>query len=166
MVDAQRIAHGLEQPADGVGTDVDAKVAEHHGDFRGRAAGPFQAGDGVAGRVVFEQAFDHGDEVAIFFREWPSTAHTAHASRRHVVIQELLSAPRHGMRIHIEERGQNRIATQAEFDRFQAGKQAPLLFVEQAVEQEDARFELIGGDVEGGRVRDQGNRVGRAAARI
>ena len=51
VVDAQRIAHGLEQPGDGVGTDVDAEVAERQGDFGGRAAGPFQAGDGVAGRV-------------------------------------------------------------------------------------------------------------------
>ena len=66
------------------------------------------------------------------------------------------------MRIHIEERGQDRIATHAEFDRFQAGKQAPLLFVEQAVEQENGRFELIEGDVKGGRVRDQRDDVGRA----
>jgi hypothetical protein len=67
VVDAQRIAHGLEQPGDGVGTDVDAEVAERRGDFGGRAPGPFQAGDGVAGRVVVEQELDHGDEVGRFF---------------------------------------------------------------------------------------------------
>jgi hypothetical protein len=34
------------------------------------------------------------------------------------VIEQLLPATGHGMRIHIEERGRDRIAAQAEFDRF------------------------------------------------
>src|SRR3984957_16662650 len=66
------------------------------------------------------------------------------------------------MRIHVEERGQDRIPPQAEFDRLQAGKQAPWLFVEQAVEQENGGFEFIGRDLEGGRVRDQRDGIGRA----
>ena len=48
----------------------------------------------------------------------------------------------------MEECGDDGFDTQTEFDPIQAGKEAPLLFVGQAVKQEDRRFELIGGDVE------------------
>ena len=67
VIDAQGIAHLLEQPGDGVGTDEDTEVAERHGDLGGRAAGPLQAGDGIAGGVVFEQELDQGDDVGGFF---------------------------------------------------------------------------------------------------
>jgi len=40
-----------------------------------------------------------------------------------------------------------------------------LLFVEQAVEHEKGRFELIGGDLERGCVRDQLDGIGRATGR-
>src|SRR5260370_917774 len=41
-----------------------------------------------------------------------------------------------GVRVQREGRGWQRRACQAEFDRLQAGKQAPLLFVEHAVERQ------------------------------
>ena len=67
VIDAERIAHLMEQPGDGIGADRDPEVAERHGDFGGRAAGPFQAGDGIAGGVVFQQELDQGDDVGRFF---------------------------------------------------------------------------------------------------
>ena len=81
------------------------------------------------------------------------------------MIEQLLAAAGDGVRIQIEECGQDRVAAVAEFDGFQAGKQAPLLFVEQAVEQENGRFEFIGRDLEGGRVGDQRNGVWRCGGR-
>src|SRR2546426_896445 len=67
LIDTERIAHLLEEPRDGVGTDRDAEVAECHRHFSGRAAGPFHASDGIAGGIVFQQELDQGDDVGGFF---------------------------------------------------------------------------------------------------
>ena len=67
LIDTERIAHLLEEPRDGVGTDRDAEGAERHRHFGGRAAGPFHASDGIAGGIVFQQELDQGDDVGGFF---------------------------------------------------------------------------------------------------
>ena len=43
VVDAQRVAHRLEQSRDGLRADVDAEPAEFVGELGGRAARPLQA---------------------------------------------------------------------------------------------------------------------------
>jgi hypothetical protein len=48
VIDAERIAHAVEEPGDGIGADGDAEIAEGHRHFRGGATGPLQAGDRVA----------------------------------------------------------------------------------------------------------------------
>src|SRR5439155_22457322 len=66
-VDAERIAHVLEQPRDGARTHSDPEVAERQGHFGSRAAGPFHAGDGIAAGVVFQQVVGQGDAVGRFY---------------------------------------------------------------------------------------------------
>ena len=66
-IDAQGIAHLMEQAAHRVRTDADAEIAQSQGHFGAGSAGPLQAGDGIAGSIVFEQEFDQGDDVGGFF---------------------------------------------------------------------------------------------------
>src|ERR1041385_915548 len=67
MIDAQGIAHLMEEAGDSFGTDADAEVAQRQGNFGRRSTGPPQAGDGIARGIVFEQEFDHSDDVGGFF---------------------------------------------------------------------------------------------------
>ena len=67
VIDAQGIAHLVEETSDGVGTDDDAEVTQRHGDLGGSSPRPLQAGDGITGGVVFQQELDQGDEVGGFF---------------------------------------------------------------------------------------------------
>lgn len=78
------------------------------------------------------------------------------------MIEQLLPAARDRMRIEVQKRRQGRIASVPQFDRFQAGDQAALLFVEQAVKQENGRFEVIVGHGERAGIGDQRDRVHRA----
>src|ERR1035438_2437951 len=56
------------------------------------------------------------------------------------------------MRIQAEEFGQDAIAAMSQLDRFQAGEQATLLFVEQAVEKQNSRFEFLRRYLESGSI--------------
>ena len=67
VIDPKRIAHLMEEPGDGVGTDDDTEVTQRHGNLVGSAAGPLQPSDGIAGGVVFEQELDQRDDVGGFF---------------------------------------------------------------------------------------------------
>ncbi|MGH9370746.1 MAG: hypothetical protein ACRD15_04370 [Vicinamibacterales bacterium] len=78
------------------------------------------------------------------------------------MIEQLLPAACHGMGIQVEKRREDGIAPVPEFNRFQARKQAALLFVEQAVKHQNRGFEVIGGDGERGGIGDQRDHVRRA----
>jgi hypothetical protein len=67
VIDAQGIAHLMEETSDGVGTNDDTEVAQRHGDLIGSAPRPLQPSDGIAGGVVFEQELDQRDDVGGFF---------------------------------------------------------------------------------------------------
>jgi hypothetical protein len=67
VIDAQGIAHLVEETRDGVGTDDDTEVAQRHGNLARRSPGPLQPSDGIAGGVVFEQELDQRDDVGGFF---------------------------------------------------------------------------------------------------
>ena len=67
VIDAQGIAHLMEETGHRVGADNDAEVAQRHGNLVGRTARPLQAGDGVASGVVFEQELDQCEDVGGFF---------------------------------------------------------------------------------------------------
>src|SRR5204863_9639749 len=89
-----------------------------------------------------------------------SSAGTARAARRYVLIEELLASTRDGVRVQAEEFGQNAIATVSQLDGFQPGKQTTLLLVEQAVEKQDGRLQFIVGYLKSGGVGQQRNRLG------
>ena len=74
VVDAQRIAHRLEQPRDGPRADVDVERAQSVGELGGRAACPLQAAARVAGRLVGHQGLDAVDDFRRFFFRRPAPA--------------------------------------------------------------------------------------------
>jgi hypothetical protein len=78
-----------------------------------------------------------------FFDGGPPAALAASPSGGDVMIQKLLTAARDRVGIQLKESSQNSIATVAETNRFQAGEEATLLFVEQAIEQQNGSFELV-----------------------
>ena len=87
-----------------------------------------------------------------FFRGLTAATLAACPATYHVAIQQLLPASGDGMRVQTEKIAEQGVATGAEADGFQAGKQAALLFVEQPIEQDDSGLECIGSDLQVGRV--------------
>ena len=67
VIDAQGIAHLVEKTSDGVGANTDTEVGQRQSDLIGSSPRPLQPGDGIAGRVVFEQELDQRDDVGGFF---------------------------------------------------------------------------------------------------
>ena len=53
-VHTQGKIHIVKQPRHGIGRDLDIKLAQQFGDSGGRLVGPSNAGDGIAGGVVFQ----------------------------------------------------------------------------------------------------------------
>ena len=66
-IDAQRIAHLMKEPGDGIGADDDTEVAQRQGNLGSGSPRPLHPGDGIASGVVFEQIFDQRDDVGGFF---------------------------------------------------------------------------------------------------
>jgi len=71
-----------------------------------------------------------------------------------------LASASYGVRVQAEEIGQNGIATVSQFDGLQTGEQTTLLLVEQAVEKQDGRLEIIGRHLKSRGVGQQWNRLG------
>ena len=72
----------------------------------------------------------------------------------------MLASAGDSVRIQTEELGQNGVAAVSQFDRLQPGKQTTLLLVEQAIEEQNSRFEFIGRYLERGSIGGQRNRLG------
>jgi hypothetical protein len=53
VIDTQRISHLMEEPSDSIGSDDDPAIRQP-GNLFSSAVGPFQSGNGIPGRVVFE----------------------------------------------------------------------------------------------------------------
>ena len=92
-----------------------------------------------------------------------AAALTAYPSTDDVAVQHLLTCASDGVRVQAQEIAEEGVAAVTDSDRFQSGKQAALLLVEQAIEEDDRSFELVGRDFEVGGVKRQGNRLGAAA---
>lgn len=58
VIEAQGIAHLMEEAGDGVGANQDPEVPERHGNLGGGSPRPLQARDGITGGVVFQQKLD------------------------------------------------------------------------------------------------------------
>lgn len=67
LVDAQRVVHRMQQAGNGIGREGEAIASEPAGNLVGGAARPFQASEGITGRVMFEKVFDDGDYFGRFF---------------------------------------------------------------------------------------------------
>ncbi len=98
----------------------------------------------------------------VFFRGLTAATLAAYPSTDYVAVQQLLTTARDGVRVQAQEIAEEGIASVAEPDGFQAGKQAALLFVEQAIEEDDRGLDLVGRDFEVGRVNGQRNGLGAA----
>src|SRR5213593_334676 len=61
-----------------------------------------------------------------------------------VAVEQLLTATGYCMSIQIEQVRQKGVTAAAKFDGFQTGVKAPLLLVQEAVEQQDRSFHFIG----------------------
>ena len=58
VIDAQGIAHLMEEAGNGVGTDYDAEVTQRPGNLVRSSPGPLQTREGITGGVVFQQELD------------------------------------------------------------------------------------------------------------
>ena len=94
---------------------------------------------------------------AFFFHGFASAAGAAGASRRHLLIQQLLASAGDGVRIQAEEFGHDTVAAVPQFGGFEAGEQTALLLVQQTVEQHNGGLEFMGRNLESGSVGHQRN---------
>jgi len=79
------------------------------------------------------------------------------------VFEQLLASASDGVNINAEQVGEDGVATASEFERFQSGVETALAFIEQSGEQDDGGFDLIGGDVQVGRIGNKRQDSGVAA---
>lgn len=71
----------------------------------------------------------------VFFRRRAAAAGFAYAVSRQVLFEQLAPAPGNRVRVHADELGNSLIPAVAQFERLQSCVQAPLLFIQQAGEQ-------------------------------
>jgi len=76
----------------------------------------------------------------VFFHRLPSAADFADTVDIQVSLQEFVPALGHGVRVQAEEVGHPLIPTVTEFERFQAGVEATLPFIQQAGEENNGCF--------------------------
>src|SRR6266481_9773814 len=100
--------------------------------------------------------------LAFFFRRSTTTTGAARSAADHILIQQLLPTPGYGMYIQAQEIAEPSVPAVAQADGLQAGKQAALLFIEQAIEEEDGGLEFMGRRLEVGGM--DGYRDGLSAA--
>src|SRR6266852_1501315 len=80
--------------------------------------------------------------LAFFFRRSTTTTGAARSAADHILIQQLLPTPGYGMYIQAQEIAEPSVPAVAQADGLQAGKQAALLFIEHAIEEEDGGLEF------------------------
>jgi len=99
----------------------------------------------------------------VFFHRLTAATLVACPPTDHILVEQLLTAAGDRVRIQAQKIAEQSVATVAQTDGLQAGKQAALLFIEQPIEQEDTGLEFVGRDLQAGRVNGQWNRLGAAA---
>ena len=80
----------------------------------------------------------------VFFPWNASATLSAGSAGSDVAVEQLLTATGYGMSIQIEQVRQKGVTASGKFDGFQSGLNAPLLLVQEAVEQQDRSFHFIG----------------------
>ena len=76
----------------------------------------------------------------------------------------MLATAGDGVHVQAEKLGQDRVAAVAELDGFQSSEEAALLFIQQAVEEQNGGLDFIGGDLKGGGAATNGTAL--AACRV
>jgi len=84
----------------------------------------------------------------VFFRRSTTTAVAARSTADHILIQQLLPTAGYGGYVQAQEIAEQSVPAAAQADGLQPGKQAALLFIEQAIEQRDGGLEFIGRSLE------------------
>jgi len=80
-----------------------------------------------------------------FFSRRSSThAGAARSAADHILIQQLLPTPGDGMHVQAQEVAEQSVPAMAQADGLQPGKPSALLFIEQAIEQQDGSLEFMG----------------------
>ena len=87
---------------------------------------------------------------AFFSHGFAAAADLAGATRCHLLIEQLLASAGDGVWIQAKEFGQDTVAIVSQLDRFHAGEQATLLFVQQTVEQHNGSLEFLGRNLNSG----------------
>jgi hypothetical protein len=80
----------------------------------------------------------------VFLSRVPAAAGAPHPVGRHVAGEQLPPSPGHGGGVHTQKLCDLGVPAMADLERLQPGVQPPLAFVEEAVEQHDGGFELVG----------------------
>src|SRR6266566_8193252 len=111
--------------------------------------------------VSWSRSFSRIEIISrVFFRGSAASAcATGSAAGGHVAIQQLLTSSSNGVSIQVKEVGQQGIAAMTKFDGFQAGVQASLLLIEQAVEEQNGGLELFGQNLQSTDIGHDGNRL-------
>src|ERR1700722_2818636 len=92
----------------------------------------------------------------------PQPTGAARSAADHILIQQLLPTAGYGVYVQAQEIAEQSVPAVAQADGLQPGKQSALLFIEQAIEQEDGGLEFIGRSLEVGGM--DGYRNGVSAA--
>ena len=95
----------------------------------------------------------------VFFHRLAPGAGLSDPADLDVLLQQLAAPAGDGVRIEAQKFGEHAVAAVAEFQGFQSGVQAALLLVQQAVEQNDGSFQLIGRHFQTSGIDHRGNRL-------
>jgi len=98
----------------------------------------------------------------VFFHRFAPGAGVSDSTDLDILIQQLAAAAGDGVRIEAEKFSQHAVATVAEFHGFQTGIQAALLLIQQAIEQDNGGFHLIGRHFQTGGIDNRGNGLNAA----
>ncbi len=101
---------------------------------------------------------------AFFFQRLAAPADFADAAGFDITVQQLASSAGDGVRVQAEKLRQLPIAAVSQLEGFDSGIEATLLFIQQAIEQQDGRLEFVGGNFQAGGIGDGGNGLDTASS--
>ena len=92
-----------------------------------------------------------------FFHRLSPPAGLAYAAGFDIALQQLPSSAGDGMWIQAKEASELAIAAVSQLEGFDGGIEATLFFIQRAVEQQDSRFQFVGGNLQATGIGDGGN---------
>ena len=98
-----------------------------------------------------------GTHVGVVFKRLAAPADFADAAGFDSTLQQLAPSAGDGVRVQAEKLRQLPLAAVSQLEGFDGGIEATLLFIQQAVEQQDGRWEFVGGNFQAGGIGNGGN---------